>query len=344
MRPTGGPRRRRRPRRSAGVGETLGHLGQLGVQPTMTGSPSPSRSATRCPRGDQDRKRHVAQEAPVGVDHGHAVDVRAGRVRPAGPQRRRPFVGAGGPGCVVMKPPAPSSSYPSRRASCRRWRVHVARARCARPPRGRAGRRPPRRAPCGPAGRPPCRAPSRAQEASSSGSISSRASAAFSGSRVASSSWRRAARGPRAGRPARRDAAAGSPPLEARSRTLGWTFWPKGWMAAQSITRSGVGRPRQRFGPRRRSRVCALTSTPTRRTCPVTGARYRSAARMTCTPSMSTSWWSSTSVGQHDLVGGGRSPADRPGPSATTTRSWLTWSTWSMPTKAGRRPTARPGR
>ena len=38
---------------------------------------------------------------------------------------------------------------------------------------------------------------------------------------------------------------------------------PKGATASQSMTRSGVGRPRHRRGPRRRSRVCTLTSTPT---------------------------------------------------------------------------------
>ena len=47
----------------------------------------------------------------------------------------------------------------------------------------------------------------------------------------------------------------------------------KGWMAAQSMTRSGVGRGRHRRGPRRRSRVAVETSAPTRRMRPRTSAR-----------------------------------------------------------------------
>ena len=40
---------------------------------------------------------------------------------------------------------------------------------------------------------------------------------------------------------------------------------PNGATAAQSMTRSGVGLPRQTRGPRRRSRVAKLTSSPTSR-------------------------------------------------------------------------------
>ena len=47
----------------------------------------------------------------------------------------------------------------------------------------------------------------------------------------------------------------------------------KGWMAAQSITRSGVGRGRQRRGPSRRNSVALETSAPTRRMRPMTSAR-----------------------------------------------------------------------
>ena len=48
---------------------------------------------------------------------------------------------------------------------------------------------------------------------------------------------------------------------------------PKGWMAAQSMTRSGVGRGRQRRGPSRRSSVDVETSAPTSRMRPSTSAR-----------------------------------------------------------------------
>ena len=65
---------------------------------------------------------------------------------------------------------------------------------------------------------------------------------------------------------------------------------PNGWIAAQSITRSGVGTHRHLAGPSRRASVCMLTSTPTSRQAPPTWARYRSAARITFIPSVSTNW------------------------------------------------------
>ena len=88
----------------------------------------------------------------------------------------------------------------------------------------------------------------------------------------------RRAAGPRAGRPARPGAAGAGLRWSSFRRTgaagsSGSVGSLKGWMAAQSMTRSGVGRGRHRRGPRRRSRVAVETSAPTRRIRPRTSAK-----------------------------------------------------------------------
>ena len=76
---------------------------------------------------------------------------------------------------------------------------------------------------------------------------------------------------------------AGAQPVQALvGRLAAARGWPpctspadsaKGWMAAQSMTRSGVGRGRHRRGPRRRNSVALETSAPTSRMRPMTSAR-----------------------------------------------------------------------
>ncbi len=147
---------------------------------------------------------------------------------------------------------------------------------------------------------------SRSSASSSSGSISSSASAAVSLSSRDSRSCR--AGRPRSSSRSARSAGAIRRSCSSldRSCTAGGELVrspENGATASQSMTRSGVGRPRNRLGPSRRSSVFRLTSSPTSRNCPATGARYRSAARMTCTAVQVHHLVVEHVLGQHHLTG-----------------------------------------
>ena len=240
----------RRPR-DAGRGSTV-----TGSAVTAASSPRPG-----SPGDQQMQQGQVPHQPTLTVDDGHGVEVvvtrgprPAGRVTSSTVSSLRPTTSV-----VVMKPPAESSGYPRTRAdgaTCRPGSsVRAASARCRPQVAQRVGRLvglhrrraarhsagsaspeqagPTPRAPSPPARRPP--RPGAGRPAARWRSGRRRSS-----SRSASSPGRRRAR----------------PSLVVRRPDLARApaVSPNGWIAAQSMTRSGVGSGRHRAGPSRRSR------------------------------------------------------------------------------------------